>query len=220
MKKFTFEGDAEILHLNTRKEGAEEAKELAVDVKFRAVAERIYIGFFDELLDGILYTDVGAVRNQMFGPIPMKHEFDEYKLSILGSTHFGIRLKKFSLEPIDGGKVAIVFQASFKPSGSEVAQMAEYLQDGIEIRLEPSSEELDLDGASLAPSFDNLSDDELYSVAIQYVVEQNKASISAIQRQLRIGYNRAARFIEQMEATGIVSPMDNSGHRQVLKGAM
>ncbi|WP_434778391.1 DNA translocase FtsK [Neisseria sp. Ec49-e6-T10] len=59
-------------------------------------------------------------------------------------------------------------------------------------------------------------DDPLYDEAVSIVLRTRKASISSVQRQLRIGYNRAARLIEQMEATGIVSPMESNGNRTVL----
>lgn len=58
--------------------------------------------------------------------------------------------------------------------------------------------------------------DELYDEAVAFVTESRKASISAVQRKLRIGYNRAARMIESMEAAGVVSDMGNNGSREVL----
>ena len=58
--------------------------------------------------------------------------------------------------------------------------------------------------------------DELYDEAVAHVLETRRASISAVQRKLRIGYNRAARLIETMEAAGVVSGMDTNGSRQVL----
>ncbi|MEK7488866.1 MAG: DNA translocase FtsK, partial [Pseudomonadota bacterium] len=58
--------------------------------------------------------------------------------------------------------------------------------------------------------------DPLYDEAAQFVLTSRRASISAVQRQLRIGYNRAARLIEQMEAAGLVSPMGRNGTREVL----
>ncbi len=59
-------------------------------------------------------------------------------------------------------------------------------------------------------------DDPLYDEAVALVLRSRKASISSVQRQLRIGYNRAARLIEQMEAAGIVSSMESNGNRTVL----
>ena len=58
--------------------------------------------------------------------------------------------------------------------------------------------------------------DPLYDEAVRFVVESRKASISSLQRKLRVGYNRAARLIETMEEQGLVSPMTNSGAREVL----
>ena len=58
--------------------------------------------------------------------------------------------------------------------------------------------------------------DELYDKAVAFVLESRRASISGVQRQLRIGYNRAARLIEEMEAQGLVSPPEHNGQREVL----
>ncbi|HEY1846686.1 MAG TPA: DNA translocase FtsK 4TM domain-containing protein [Buttiauxella sp.] len=58
--------------------------------------------------------------------------------------------------------------------------------------------------------------DPLFDQAVAFVVEKRKASISGVQRQFRIGYNRAARIVEQMEAQGIVSPQGHNGNREVL----
>ncbi|TQV79786.1 FtsK/SpoIIIE family DNA translocase [Denitrobaculum tricleocarpae] len=73
------------------------------------------------------------------------------------------------------------------------------------------------------PSFDGMdspgggnSGDELYDQAIAIVAQHRKASTSFIQRQLQIGYNRAARIIEKMEAEGVVSPANHVGKREVL----
>ncbi len=61
--------------------------------------------------------------------------------------------------------------------------------------------------------------DELYDEAVAFVTESRRASISAVQRKLRIGYNRAARMIEAMETAGVVSEMSTSGAREVLVNA-
>jgi DNA segregation ATPase FtsK/SpoIIIE, S-DNA-T family len=58
--------------------------------------------------------------------------------------------------------------------------------------------------------------DPLYDEAVAIVLKTRRASISAVQRQLRIGYNRAARLIEQMEQAGLVSAMQSNGNREVL----
>ena len=58
--------------------------------------------------------------------------------------------------------------------------------------------------------------DALYDEAVHYVTQSRRASISSVQRKLRIGYNRAARLIETMEAAGVVSAMGSNGQREVL----
>jgi len=70
---------------------------------------------------------------------------------------------------------------------------------------EPETQ-LDEDGAG----------DELYRQAVEIVVQTQQASISMIQRRLRVGFNRAARMIERMEREGIVSAMDGTRPREVL----
>ena len=58
--------------------------------------------------------------------------------------------------------------------------------------------------------------DALYDEAVMFVTESRKASISSVQRRFKVGYNRAARMIEDMEAAGVVSPPEGNGSRQVL----
>ena len=69
---------------------------------------------------------------------------------------------------------------------------------------------------SAASSDDDPESDALYDEAVHYVCSSRRASISSVQRKLRIGYNRAARLIETMEATGVVSGMGSNGQREVL----
>ena len=58
--------------------------------------------------------------------------------------------------------------------------------------------------------------DPLYDQAVEVVLKTRRPSISLVQRHLRIGYNRAARLIEQMERSGLVSPMGANGNREVI----
>lgn len=67
--------------------------------------------------------------------------------------------------------------------------------------------------------FDEMGDgeqDDLYDQAVQIVIESKRASISHLQRRLKVGYNRAARLIETMELAGVVSPMQSNGGREVI----
>ena len=60
-------------------------------------------------------------------------------------------------------------------------------------------------------------EDTLFNQAVSIVTKDNRVSISYVQRKLQIGYNRAARIIEEMEEKGIVSPPNNQGKRELLK---
>ena len=59
-------------------------------------------------------------------------------------------------------------------------------------------------------------EDPLYDEAVAFVLESRRASISAVQRKLKIGYNRAARLLEDMEKAGLVSALTSSGQRDIL----
>lgn len=61
--------------------------------------------------------------------------------------------------------------------------------------------------------------DPLYDEAVAVVIESRRASISYLQRRLKVGYNRAARMIEDMESAGVVSPVLSNGSRDVLVNA-
>ena len=63
---------------------------------------------------------------------------------------------------------------------------------------------------------DDAEQDPLYDQAVQVVMETRKASISGVQRRLKIGYNRAARMVESMEAAGLVGPLQSNGSREIL----
>ena len=71
------------------------------------------------------------------------------------------------------------------------------------------------DGVS-GPQNGDAENDPLYDQAVEIVLRTRRASISLVQRHLRIGYNRAARLIEQMERAGMVSPMQSNGNRDIL----
>jgi S-DNA-T family DNA segregation ATPase FtsK/SpoIIIE len=76
----------------------------------------------------------------------------------------------------------------------------------------------EIPGTYMPGGFENSGDesDALYDEAVRFVTESRKASISSVQRKLKIGYNRAARMIEMMESAGVVSTMGTNGSREVL----
>src|SRR5699024_7250184 len=89
---------------------------------------------------------------------------------------------------------------------------ADYI-DGI---LEGSAAGETGDGVGSVTGFADAEADPLYDQAVQIVLESKRASISFVQRKLRIGYNRSARLLDQMEAEGVVSPMQSNGNREIL----
>ncbi|MBI2312476.1 MAG: DNA translocase FtsK 4TM domain-containing protein [Betaproteobacteria bacterium] len=102
-------------------------------------------------------------------------------------------------------------------SDQEVHRVVQYLKNqGQPQYLEGvlESQEEDAMGGDLGGAGDE--SDPLYDQAVQIVVKSRRASISLVQRHLRIGYNRAARLIEQMERAGLVSSMQANGNREVL----
>ena len=79
--------------------------------------------------------------------------------------------------------------------------------------------EAEAEGVSPVDGGSNAESDPLYDQAVEIVLKTRRASISLVQRHLRIGYNRAARLIEQMERAGMVSTMQSNGNREVLAPA-
>ena len=72
------------------------------------------------------------------------------------------------------------------------------------------------DSNAISGGLDDSEQDPLYDEAVAYVIESRRASISSVQRKLKVGYNRAARMIEAMEIAGVVSPALNNGNREVI----
>ncbi len=85
--------------------------------------------------------------------------------------------------------------------------------------LDGASENEMLPGIAGGKADDDDESDPLYDEAVEFVTQSRRASISAVQRKLRVGYNRAARMIETMERAGVVSEMNSNGSREVLANA-
>jgi len=120
----------------------------------------------------------------------------------------------------------------FKPAAGRIQRLhGAYISDGeinrvIEFwrKKFPEQQHLDFKEWKMEKEEDNSSavgdgvcDDPMYKDAVKFVMEQGKVSISMLQRYLRIGFNRAARFVEQMEKDGIIGPQEGSKPRIVLK---
>jgi S-DNA-T family DNA segregation ATPase FtsK/SpoIIIE len=104
-------------------------------------------------------------------------------------------------------------------SDDEVEKVVEFLREqGEPAYVEDVTEPADDDGGSVLPGLSASGDGEkgLYDQAVNVVAREGKASTSFIQRHLNIGYNRAAKLIEQMEKEGVVGPANHVGRREVL----
>jgi len=106
-------------------------------------------------------------------------------------------------------------------SDEEVHRVVESLKaqgepDYIDGLLEGGVEGETGDGVSSVTGFANAEADPMYDQAVEIVLKNRRASISLVQRHLRIGYNRAARLLEQMESSGLVSAMQSNGNREIL----
>jgi len=110
-------------------------------------------------------------------------------------------------------------------SDAEVHRVVEHLRamGGPEyerdILQEPGPEAPSVPGMASEGGDNDGETDPLYDQAVKVVTETQKASISGVQRRLKIGYNRAARLVEEMEAAGIVGPLESNGSRQILVSA-
>ena len=106
-------------------------------------------------------------------------------------------------------------------SDDEVHKVCNYLRENSEPNYLQEVVETPLTGADNIPGMEPIMDDSegldpLYDEAVAIVTETRKASISYVQRRLKVGYNRAARMVEEMENSGVVSAVQSNGSREVL----
>ncbi|AOY90520.1 hypothetical protein BKK79_00760 [Cupriavidus sp. USMAA2-4] len=111
------------------------------------------------------------------------------------------------------------FDGDFLLMAGELAGMLSDLMAALGGEIAPAAPDDLVSAAEDAEDSDQGERDPLYPQAVEVVQKNKRASISMVQRHLRIGHNRAARLLEQMEGGRIVSPMDSSGNRRVLAGA-
>uniref|UniRef100_UPI0015772F0B DNA translocase FtsK n=1 Tax=Sphingomonas bacterium TaxID=1895847 RepID=UPI0015772F0B len=140
--------------------------------------------------------------------------------TILGEQGAEQLLGRGDMLYMPGGKGIVRVHGPFV-SDDEVRAVADHWRgqgrpDYVSSVTEEPEEGFELEGA---PTGEDTAEDQQYRAAIQLVCESRKASTSWLQRQLRIGYNSAARLIERMEKDGIVGRPDHVGRREVLRDA-
>lgn len=150
------------------------------------------------------------------------------------------KANKFSFTCQEGGTVIVGFRVQIHPGEEDAAKLLMLLDKSVKVSMINELGDDDTEGHGEGDSAgaerpDNIVDlfkgtdstgqqetagsdggDPLYDQAVTLVLASRRASISAVQRELRVGYNRAARLLEQMEQNGIVSPMDSDMQRTVI----
>nr|WP_325097298.1 recombination-associated protein RdgC [Marinomonas spartinae] len=125
-------------------------------------------------------------------------------------------IKEAAFSDSDGGALSDL-DANFAIASLTMRELFNSLSSWFDIMSKTEQQEDNQENYKEPPKAE-LGLDHLYSEAVKIVIEAGIASISRIQRRLKIGYNRAARLIEEMEKQGVVSAMAQNGQREVLKG--
>lgn len=225
---FKVQGSATIKHLNVRKEGPEDEKIIAVDIKLEIKqVDRRLCAYFDDALEAFLWrgeTDALIARNMYLQPVAYSNLIAGATLNIDSQTFVGCDVKKFAMEPRDGGVMTLTCSVSVYPLASEVSNLAKLVQDDAHVviegppdlfaaQAEPEAKAQTMKAAKQLP-------ESLIELALTLVqAPEGKASISYLQRKMKICYNQAARVMEILEQNGIVSTPDATGMRKVIGGA-
>ena len=136
---FKVSGLATIKHLNVRKEGPEDEKILAVDVKLEIKGvDRRLCGFFDEALEAFLWrgnTNALIMRNAYLTPVQYAVEV-KATVTIGAHEYPGCEVKRFALDPRDGGVMTLTCSVSVYPNSADVSDLAKLVQDDAHVSIE------------------------------------------------------------------------------------
>lgn len=186
----------------------------------------------------------GKPRFPQLGGLSFQRRLNEIEFNTLGLHLPGCKVGGFSFEALDGRHANLQFSVAVSsPPGNALPILADFLKQDIEIELLSQQRDLlaeqpdnvrpilreaktmleeirDLE-ADLGEQYDPIplasDEDELLGSARAFVLETHRASISALQRYLKVGYNRAARLIEALELEGTVTAMNSNGGREVIR---
>jgi recombination associated protein RdgC len=149
------------------------------------------------------------------------HEGVAFKLTHdfkLRGIQFLNELSEEEAEKLDGADSAFAWRLVAATQLLQVVALIEAICALFEYKREPLTEaHIQTAPAPAEPTADDLPmQDDLYSEAVEFIRATQRASISAVQRKFKIGYNRAARLIERMETENVVTPMNTNGSREVM----
>lgn len=177
-----------------------------------------------EKVTAAVYTAVGIISSRSVDTIPLTVADAKFKAKSITvtATIDAQDPNRHGLIDVAGKLCLLVLAPNDYAEGLDSLQVERYQRE-MPLHVSDLTGSLFPDGGigadELASYDDNVPDgeDPLYSDAVVFVIESRRPSISAIQRKLKIGYNRAARILEGMEQTGIVSAMNSNGAREVLR---
>jgi len=182
-----------------------------------------------------------VLRNPLMGPIKWALEMESTQFRVHHSDNEGgdiddlvfsdCKTSKFTLTCKEGGTVVVGFRVQCHPDEADAARLLTMINKTVKVSLidetgvgvgedeqpsESSSQEGGLFVAGDEGHTGTEAEDELYEDAAAYVVAAQRASVSALQKEFHIGYNRAAALLESLERNGVVSEQNESGKREVL----
>lgn len=151
---FKISGDATIKHLNVRKEGPDDEKILALDVKlvFSGIDRRL-CAYFDEALESFLWrgeTNALIVRNDFLAPTLYFNEINGATVRFGTRTFHDCDVKKFSITPKDGGVITLGCSVALYPTSQEVSELARLVQDDENVCIEGPPDLFDCAGEGAA----------------------------------------------------------------------
>jgi hypothetical protein len=236
----------EFVHLNIRREMHGDEKVNGIDLRFRASLSNDVLSEFSSTLKSSLYqreetpqqdfdpatVPLTVVKNPAMGTIKWDLRYDIARVvvhhGVDGSSDvvFGLaKVNKFAITPQQGGTCIVEFRVQISdPEAMDIAKLSAVIGQNVFVTIDPEGgeEEEDSDNGGgagdLADSIPGAaSEDPMYGMAKDLVKTMKKVTVSGIQRHLKIGYERASRLIEQLEADGLVTTEDDKGNRTAVQ---
>lgn len=233
----SFIGSTAVLkHVNLRKQGNEDSRVLAIDLNITGETQAQILndllgasegddmsGIFWSTLPG---TDPESLRTHALDEIGIEGVWPN-RIVTLGKHQIVADVKKIKFRPRPGHRLDIAAQVSVEAPAEElmdyvIANIQEHVncriesQPELDLKQSKKHKQLDDELAKVTRSASGIAD-PLYKQACAFVVMSGKTSITALQQQLKVGYNRAAVIIEAMELAGVVGPLQADRKRELLK---